>query len=113
MVFFTDLNLIEFWVRYLSLFHLFSVIDNFVWLWMGSIGKNTQLMLEFFKVPYYAYTFPTLQLYMNDLLDYFICKINVYSDDTTPYSKCNQASDLWQQLEMAAEHESDLRDTMN
>ena len=29
----------------------------------------------------------------------------------TLYSKCDQASDLWQQLELASELESDLRDT--
>ena len=29
-------------------------------------------------------------------------------NDTTLYSKCNQASDLWQQLELASELESDL-----
>ena len=28
-------------------------------------------------------------------------------------SKCDQASDLWQQLELAFEHESDLRDTVD
>ena len=27
--------------------------------------------------------------------------------------KCDQASDLWQQLELASEHESDLQDTVN
>ena len=27
------------------------------------------------------------------------------------YSKCDQTSDLWQQLELASELESDLRDT--
>ena len=29
------------------------------------------------------------------------------------YSKCNQASDLWQQLELASELESDLQDTVD
>ena len=29
------------------------------------------------------------------------------------YSKCDQASDLWQQLELAFELESDLRDTVD
>ena len=29
------------------------------------------------------------------------------------YSKCDQASDLWQQLELASEFESDLRDTVD
>ena len=28
-------------------------------------------------------------------------------------SKCDQASDMWQQLELASELESDLRDTVN
>ena len=35
------------------------------------------------------------------------------SDDTTLYSKCDRASDLWQQLELASELESDLRDTVD
>ena len=29
------------------------------------------------------------------------------------YSKCDQASDLWQELELASELESDLQDTVN
>ena len=39
--------------------------------------------------------------------------IAIYADDTTLYSKCDQASDLWQQLELASELESDLRDTVD
>ena len=50
-------------------------------------------------------------LYINDLLDNVICNIAIYADDTTLYSKCDQASDLWQQLELASELESNLRDT--
>ena len=41
--------------------------------------------------------------YINDLPDDIICGIAVYADDTTLYSKCDQASDLWQQLELASE----------
>ena len=37
-----------------------------------------------------------------------ICNIAIYADDTILYYKCYQASDLWQQLEMATELESDL-----
>ena len=33
-------------------------------------------------------------LYINDLSDYVICNIAIYADDTTLYSKCDQASDL-------------------
>ena len=39
---------------------------------------------------------PTLiRLYINDLPDDVICDIAIYADDTTLYSKCDQASDLW------------------
>ena len=47
-------------------------------------------------------------LYINDLLDDVICNIAIHADDTTLYSKCDQASDLWQQLELAYELESYL-----
>ena len=57
---------------------------------------------------------PTLLLlYINDLPDDVICDIAVYADDTTLYSKCDQASDLWQQLELISELESDPRDTVD
>ena len=55
----------------------------------------------------------TFILYINDLLDNVICDIAIYADGTTLYSKCDQASDLWQQLEFASELESDLRDTVD
>ena len=57
---------------------------------------------------------PTLfLLYINDLPDDVICNITIYADDTTPNAKCDQASDLWQQLELASELESDLRGTVD
>ena len=57
---------------------------------------------------------PTLfLLYINDLPDDVICGIAIYADDTTLYSKCDQASDLWQQLKLASELESNLRDTVD
>ena len=56
---------------------------------------------------------PTLfLLYINDLPDDVICDIAIYADDTTLYFKCDQASYMWQQLELASELESDLRGTM-
>ena len=35
----------------------------------------------------------------------------IYADDTTVCSKCDQASDLWQELELASILESDLGDS--
>ena len=52
-------------------------------------------------------------IYINDLPDDVICDIAIYADDTTLYSKCDWASDLWQQLELASELECDLRDTVD
>ena len=50
-------------------------------------------------------------LYINDLDD-LICNITIYSDDTTLCSKCNQASDLCQQIKLAFELESDQGNTV-
>ena len=50
---------------------------------------------------------------INNLPDDVICDIAIYADDATLNSKCDQASDLWQQLELAFELESDLRDTVD
>ena len=52
LVFFTNLSLMEFQVRYLALFLLFVVIDGFEWFWMESFDKNIPLMLKFLKVPF-------------------------------------------------------------
>ena len=52
-------------------------------------------------------------MYINDLPNDVICNIAIYADDTTLYFKCDQVSDLWQQLELASELESDLRDTVD
>ena len=41
------------------------------------------------------------------------CNISIFADDNTLYSKCDQASDLWQQLELASEFESYLQDTVD
>ena len=45
--------------------------------------------------------------------DNIISDIANYTDDTTLYFKCDKASDLWQQLELASELETDLRDTVD
>ena len=50
---------------------------------------------------------------MNDLPDDVVSDIDIYADDTTLYSKHDQASDLCQQLELVSECQSDLQDTVH
>ena len=54
-----------------------------------------------------------LFLLYNNNLDDVIYNIAIYANDTTLFSKCDQASDLWQQQELVPELESDLRDTVD
>ena len=63
----------EFQVRCMALFLLFSVIDGLEWFWTGSLHKNIQLILVFLKVPFFCPT-PFL-LYICALPDDVICNV--------------------------------------
>ena len=77
-------------------------------------GKSSQEYPVNFGVPQGSILDPTLfLLYINELPDDVICDIAIYADDTTLYSECDQACDLWQQLQLASELESALRDTVD
>ena len=101
-IFFKNLNLIEFQVRYFALFLLFSVIGGFQWFWMESLHKNIQLMLESLKAPFLVLIFSCF------ILMTFLMMLSVIL-----LSKCDEASDMWQQLELASELESYLWDTVD
>ena len=96
---------------------IFGLISSFVsnrWLRVILDGKSSQEYSVNAGVPQGSILCPTLfPLYINDLPDDVICNIAIYADDMTLYSKCDQASDLWQQVELASELESDLRDTVD
>ena len=77
-------------------------------------GKSSQEYLVSAQVPEESFLGTKLfLLYINDLPDGVICGIGIYADDTTLYSGCDQASDLWEQLEFGSELESDLKGTVD
>ena len=109
LLFFTNVSLMEFQVFGLSS----SFLSNRR-LQMLLDGKFSQDYLVTAGVPQGSILSPTrFLLHINDLLDDVICNSAICAYDTTFNSKCDQASDLWQQIELALELESDLGDTVD
>ena len=86
LVVFTNLGLMEFQIRYLVFFLLFSVISICEWFQMGSLHKDIQLMLEFPKGPFLVlhfsdYTLMTLLIMLSVILLFMLmmllCILNV------------------------------------
>ena len=96
---------------------IFGLISSFLsnkQLQVALDGKSSQEYPVNAGVPQGSILSPTLfLLYVNDLPDDVICYIAIYADDTTFCSKCDQASDLWQQLELVSELGFDLQDTVD
>ena len=105
LVFFTNLN------KYYGISgQIFGPISSFLSnrrLRVVLDGKSSQEYPVKAEVSQVSILGPTLfLLYINYLPDDIICDIAIFADDTTLYSKCDQACDLWQQLEVASELES-------
>ena len=70
-------------------------------------GKSSQQYPVNTEAPQVSILDPALfLLYIDGLPDDPIYDIDICADHTTLYSKCDQASDLWQQLKLASELES-------
>ena len=93
---------------------IFGLISPFLsnrQLWVVLDGMFSQEYLVNTRVAQSSILGPTLfLLYINDLPNVVICDT---ANDATLYSKCDQSSVLWQQLALASEVESDLRDTVD
>ena len=78
---------------------IFGLISSFLsnrLLWVVLDGKSSQEYPVNAGVPQGSILGPTLfLLYINDLPDDVICNIAIYADNTTLYSICDHASDLW------------------
>ena len=78
---------------------IFGLISSFLCnrqLWVVLDGTSSQEYPVNAGVPQGSILGPTLfLLYINDLPDDIICNIAIYADDTTLYSKYDQASGLW------------------
>ena len=60
-------------------------------------GKSSKEYPVNARVPQVSILGTTLfLLYINDIPDVVISDIAIYADDATLYSKCYQASDMWQ-----------------
>ena len=88
-------------------YFLISVIGSFRWFWMGSLYKNFQLLLEFLKG-----LFLVLHISFYILMT-FLIMLSVIWLFILFCSKCDMASDQWQQLELASELKSNMRDTVD
>ena len=78
---------------------IFGLISSFLsnkQLWVVLDGKSSQEYPVNARVPQESVLGPTFfLLYINGLPDDVICNIVIDIDDTSLYSKCDQAFDLW------------------
>ena len=91
LIFVTNSRLMEFQVRYMTLFLLFSVIDGFEWFWIESLHKNIQLMLQILKARFLVlhFSYYTLITFLMMLSMILLSMVMILL-----CLKCDKASDL-------------------
>ena len=109
LVFFTNVSLMVFRVRYLTLFCFLSVIEGPEWFWMGSLHKNIPLMMEFLKAPFLVLHFFYYTL-MTFLMLLFVILLSMLM---IPLSSLGAIRRLicGKKLVLASELKADLQDT--
>ena len=110
LVLFTNLSLMEFWIKYLALVCPFSAKYIFEWFWVRNLHKNIQLRLEFLRAyflveHFFCYTSMTFLMMLSVIL------LSMLMILLSNLSVIRHLIYLWQQLELASELGSDLQYT--
>ena len=95
---------------------LFSVLGGVMWFWMESLHKNIQLILEFLNAAFLVLHSSYFTIFFLFLLAFLmmlpVILLSVLMILLSTLSLIRH-SDLWKYLELAAQLESDLRDTVD
>ena len=106
----TGLQKLKFYIISAQIFGLISSFISNRWVQIVLDRKSSQEYSANARVLQGSILGPTLfLLHINDLPDDVICDIAIYADNTTLYSKCDQAPDLWQQAGLARKKKAGVR----
>ena len=110
LVLFTNLSLMEFWIKYLALVCPFSAKYIFEWFWVRNLHKNIQLRLEFIRA-YFLVEHFSCYTPMTSLMMLSVILLSMLMILLSNLSVIRHLIYLWQQLELASELGSDLQYT--
>ena len=110
LVLFTNLSLMEFWIKYLALVCPFSAKYIFEWFWVRNLHKNIQLRLEFIRA-YFLVEHFSCYTPMTFLMMLSVILLSMLMILLSNLSVIRHLIYLWQQLELASELGSDLQYT--